>query len=151
MIGERWLMDTDGVDTNDTAPASRLHTGQYGLAAEESGFHRVVDLLLPGSPGRGTEAGARQRCSIVVDQDIHLAKGALCLLHHGFDLRLIANICLDEYRLSSPALDLVQHLLRAAFVVHLIEHYPCAFTYEYPGDAGPCPTHGAGDERYFAV
>ncbi len=35
-------MDADGVDTNDTAPAPRLHTGQHGLAAEE--LHPQIPL-----------------------------------------------------------------------------------------------------------
>src|SRR5262249_45423825 len=144
-------MDADGVDTNDPTPASRLHTGQHGLAAEKSGFHRVVDLLLPGGPGRSTETRARQWRSIVVDQDVYLAKGALGPLHHGVDLRRIADVRLDEHCLAALLLQLVQHVLRVPFIVHLIQHHPRSGAREYAGDASSSPAYGAGDERYFAL
>src|SRR5262249_32024597 len=68
-----------------------------------------------------------------------------------FDLRLLADVRLDTHRLAPLLLDLVQHLWRVAFIMHLIEHYPCALTCEHPRDARPCPAHGAGDERDFAL
>src|SRR5262245_51370075 len=119
MIRERWMINANRVDTDQTSPAPGLHPGQHRLTAEKRGFHRIVDLLLPGSPGRGTEAGARQWGSVIVNENIHLTKDTLDLLHHGFDLPLIADIGFDENSLSALRLDCVQCLLRVAFLVHL--------------------------------
>src|SRR5439155_24990096 len=100
------LVDADGVNADDTAPASGFHPGQHRLSTEERSFYSRVELLLPLGPSSICKALARNRGGIVADQSIYLAKDILSFSHHVAHVRLVCDIGLHKECPAPGGLDL---------------------------------------------
>ncbi len=148
-VGEDHVL-VDGGDVDDAAGLFGCGEAPAdGLGEEERGLQvGVEDEIVVGFGG--FEEGCVLFYAGVVDEDVATAELGVGRVDHVLYLVGLGDVGLEDDAFAAGGLDLVECVLRAFGMAHVIDDDVRAFGGEADGDGLADAGRGSGDEGYFA-